>query len=86
MKLKYQRKVQILEGAPKKISKPELCKDSKEFWRRMSFTGTLFPYDRRSRSIVLKPSTFFPNVNLIFQLIIIENGANKKSVRKLLKR
>ena len=31
MKLKYQRKVQILEGAPKKISKPELCKDMRSF-------------------------------------------------------
>ena len=38
-----------------------------------------FPYDRRSVSIVLQPSPFFPKLYLIFQFIIIKNGTNKKS-------
>ena len=42
--------------------------------------------DRRSVSIVLQPSPFFPNLYLIFQFIIIKNGTNKKSVQKLVKR
>ena len=45
-----------------------------------------FPYDCRSVSIVLQPSSFFPNLYLIFQFIIIKNGTNKKSVGKLVKR
>ena len=44
------------------------------------------PYDRLSVSIVLQPSPFFPELYLIFQLIIIKNGTNKKSVGKLVKR
>ena len=77
-----------LDFAPiqRKINKPELCKDSEEFCRRMSFAGTLFPYDRRSVSIVLQPSPFFPELYLIFQFLIIKNGTNKKSVGKLVKR
>ena len=43
-----------------------------------------FPYDRRSVSIILQPSPFFPKLYLIFQLII-KNGTNKKSVEKLSK-
>ena len=77
-----------LDFAPiqQKINKPELCKDSEEFCRRMSFAGTLFPYDGRSVNIVLQPSPFFPNLSLILQLIIIKNGTNKKSVGQLVKR
>ena len=77
-----------LDFAPieRKINKPELYKNSEEFCRLMNFAGTLFPYDRPSVSIVLQPSPFFPNLNLIFQLIIIKNGTNKKSVGKLVKR
>ena len=77
-----------LDFAPiqRKINKPELCKDSEELCRRMSFAGTLFPYDCRSGSIVLQPLPFFPNLNLIFQLIIIKKGTNKKSVEKLVKK
>ena len=77
-----------LDFAPihRKINKPELCKDSEEFCKRISFAGTLFPYDRRSVSIVLQPSPFFPNLNLIFHFIIIKNGTTKKSVGKLVKR
>ena len=44
-----------------------------------------FPYDRRSVSVILQPSPFFPKLYLIFQLLIIKNGTNKKSVEKLSK-
>ena len=46
----------------------------------------LFPYDRRSVSIVLKPSPFSPKLYLIFQFLIIKNCTNKKSVGNLVKR
>ena len=43
-----------------------------------------FPYDRRSVSIVLQPSPFFPKLYLIFQFLLIKNGTNKKSIDEVL--
>ena len=53
---------------------------------RIRIFSESFPYDRRSVSIVLQPSPFFPKLYLIFQFIIIKNDTNKKSVGKLVKK
>ena len=66
-----------------------VCNLCHKYWIKssllFSYSQSHFPYDRRSLSIVLQPSPFFPTSYLIFLFTTNNNGTNKKSIRKMSK-